>query len=1272
MNHPMQRLFVAASMVSFAGFSFAQVTNVDTGLTYSTISAAITAASPGHTISIGAGTFNENLVINKWITLDGAGDSTVIAPATGAPMIVTAGGASAANRSIIRDLRIETADAGILSAVSVRGDVTDIRFDNISLNWLGGLNWTPQVEGFGFRSSSNDITSWTSGTPADHRRIDILNSRIRNFYVAAIFYENANNVRFENNIVTGGWFGFQRLNMNQNGPASVSNRSTDTITLRGNTFFDQGVKGAYLEAGNNLTIESNQFLFGGNRSGDSLPTSDPRGLAGARAGAGLDLNFNNAGEQQNVRILNNVFIGNAIRDRIPGDPGGPALGIGSAVAIKGRMFRGATFINGLDIVGNTFTGNKIALAFPEVDTARTAPVVAVPGTNAGNRIINARIVGNNFFGNRTRGINGEGSSAGTGNLVFATPQNVAIIAGGPNEATPTTWNNLAFGTSGFYVADNYFGSANGPANLSAVLSPSLPPAGTGDAVSPFLPISAPFIASRLATPFGRPIDLAGSYNAPSSVFTSPSTSDAVGIANASTGTAGLITAQVSEVSGGLGPASIGTFTPFNASPKLPRMASIPSGVAVGTTINTVVNLGGDWLSWRWGGSFGATHATGDTFGVGIGNQFQTMGVQFVRDHISGNFRARMSSTNLTPRTGLGDGSAVVGSLAGNEDAAFGAPEANTPAAGFSGSTRFMVTMVIGANSMRGFVTPLNGPSAGRAVDLGTISKTNMNTNHPWTPFTTGVSSFFVAGFNTYNNRQSDAQAEIESFTATVGENAHYAWADDAYVTGSELIRYRTGMANLVSKVYGYQGSYVSSGNQSSPFSFSRLIYPFNQALFNPAIGNLNYAAGLAFDPLNLDGTDADLSMATMTFTPSVMTGGIASLSPQGTFLGALQAYYSDINGDALSGPALVESNQVVVDSTAPTVNPVSLTLNPTSPSPVSIPFAPVNPILVDGTYRLVMNTFDGGSIPSGLYERATYEWDFGNNGTIDLSGRLRSGTGSNFFADFTIPASATNGTAKLTVCATDRSGNQTCNVKTFTLNTNSITINFSVPSGWAGQTLWVHARVGGNGSGSNTALDYHRPVVIGAGGSGQLVLNALNTSGATALPIMPNGIDRFSLKVMPYSLRVNGSLSGSATKVGNAGSLRFGDANGNNIIDVLDYGFFIGQYFQTQTAAPVALLDGQAPTDPSNLPLASRRADFDGSGTVDTGDFSFFLPFGVVGNLLTSGPGNFNRPPTPQMTMTVREAVLECRIPHNVVSRLDVDRDGILTFRELQGWRPGM
>ena len=52
---------------------------------FNTIQAAINAASPGATITIGAGTYEENVLINKSLTLEGYGKKTVVEPAVSNP-----------------------------------------------------------------------------------------------------------------------------------------------------------------------------------------------------------------------------------------------------------------------------------------------------------------------------------------------------------------------------------------------------------------------------------------------------------------------------------------------------------------------------------------------------------------------------------------------------------------------------------------------------------------------------------------------------------------------------------------------------------------------------------------------------------------------------------------------------------------------------------------------------------------------------------------------------------------------------------------------------------------------------------------------------------------------------------------------------------------------------------------------------------------------------------------------------------------------------------
>ncbi len=68
-------LLIGAAQPSLAN---AAEINVGHGGTYNTVAQAIDAAHPGDTIVLGPGTYNENLVVNKPLTIVGNGSATTI------------------------------------------------------------------------------------------------------------------------------------------------------------------------------------------------------------------------------------------------------------------------------------------------------------------------------------------------------------------------------------------------------------------------------------------------------------------------------------------------------------------------------------------------------------------------------------------------------------------------------------------------------------------------------------------------------------------------------------------------------------------------------------------------------------------------------------------------------------------------------------------------------------------------------------------------------------------------------------------------------------------------------------------------------------------------------------------------------------------------------------------------------------------------------------------------------------------------------------------
>jgi nitrous oxidase accessory protein NosD len=138
---------VAACMAVAAPAWGMPKTVCSSGCPYTSIQAAINAAAPGATITIAAGSYSENVVVNKPVTLKGSGNTTVIYPAASNPICSPGslcGGAASniilveADNVTITNLSLQGDNPSLTSGVVVGGEDIDAR-NGIITNHAAGV-----------------------------------------------------------------------------------------------------------------------------------------------------------------------------------------------------------------------------------------------------------------------------------------------------------------------------------------------------------------------------------------------------------------------------------------------------------------------------------------------------------------------------------------------------------------------------------------------------------------------------------------------------------------------------------------------------------------------------------------------------------------------------------------------------------------------------------------------------------------------------------------------------------------------------------------------------------------------------------------------------------------------------------------------------------------------------------------------------------------------------------------------------------------------------
>ena len=211
------------------------VTNEDLGVSYSSLTEAVAAASEGHTLTLSSGTYTENVVIDKALTINGANAGEAPVDAEGNPLPDLADGVRTNDESWINGKLTIAAANVVIDGVRLHNPDGPLDWDESLLaQGGGGLD--------GFQLLNSYLTGYTgNGAPRFNGDGDYVGQPV------------ASNWVIENNLIGGMIDG-------AGGALYLSGLADSSIS--DNVFWRPAAGHLYVSSLQNTAVEDNQFYHG--------------------------------------------------------------------------------------------------------------------------------------------------------------------------------------------------------------------------------------------------------------------------------------------------------------------------------------------------------------------------------------------------------------------------------------------------------------------------------------------------------------------------------------------------------------------------------------------------------------------------------------------------------------------------------------------------------------------------------------------------------------------------------------------------------------------------------------------------------------------------------------------------------------------------------------------------------------------------------------------------------------------------------------------------